>query len=86
MVTCDVYDYKKIITDEVIADGGTFIWKRVSNSATADSEWKPTYIDGKPNQIIISVDDIEKNSQFYCEVDFDETKFTNENEETGIIE
>jgi hypothetical protein len=85
-VTCDVYDYKKIITDEVIADGGTFIWKRVSNSATADSEWKPTYIDGKPNQIIISVDDIEKNSQFYCEVDFDETKFTNENEETGIIE
>ena len=82
-VTCDVYDYKNPITDEVIANGGTFKWKRVSNSATADSEWKPTYVDGKPNQILIAVRDIEKNSQLYCEVDFDETKFTNEETENN---
>lgn len=82
-VTCEVYDYKEPITDKVIANGGTFKWKRVSNSATADSEWKPTYVDNKPNQILIAVADIEKNSQLYCEVDFDETKFTNEETENN---
>ena len=82
-VTCEVYDYKESITDEIIANGGTFKWKRVSNSATADSEWKPTYVDNKPNQILIAVGDIEKNSQLYCEVDFDETKFTNEETENN---
>ena len=82
-VTCEVYDYKEPITDEVIANGGTFKWKRISNSATADSEWQPTYVDNKPNQILIAVGDIEKNSQLYCEVEFDETKFTNEETENN---
>lgn len=92
-VTCEIYDYKELITDEVIANGGIFKWKRVSNSATADSEWKPTYVADKPNQIIIAVGDIEKNSQLYCEVEFDETKFTNEDQqetetekETEVVE
>ena len=91
-VTCDIYDYKTPITDKVIENetsagkdlfNTTFKWKRVSNSATADSEWKPTYVDNKPNQILIAVGDIEKNSQLYCEVDFDETKFTNEETENN---
>lgn len=82
-VTCEVYDYKESITDDVISNGGTFKWKRVSNSATSDSEWKPTYVDNKPNQILIAVSDIEKNSQLYCEVDFDETKFINEETENN---
>lgn len=82
-ITCEVYDYKEPITDEVIANGGTFKWKRISNSATADSEWQPTYVDNKPNQILIAVGDIEKNSQLYCEVEFDETKFTNEETENN---
>ena len=91
-VTCDIYDYKNPITDKVIENetsagkdlfNTTFKWKRVSNSATADSEWKPTYVDNKPNQIRIAVGDIEKNSQLYCEVDFDETKFTNEETENN---
>lgn len=82
-VTCNVYDYQELITDEVIANGGTFIWKRVSNNSAADSEWTPTYVDNKPNQILIAVGDIEKNSQLYCEVEFDETKFTNEETENN---
>jgi len=82
-VTCEVYDYKTPITDKIIANGGTFNWKRVSNSATADSEWKPTYVDDKPNQILIAVGDIEKNSQLYCEVNFDETKFPNDKTENN---
>ena len=82
-VTCKVYDYGEEITDEVIANGGTFEWKRTSNNSTADSEWTPTYVDSKVNQILITVGDIEKNSQFYCEVEFDETKFTNEETENN---
>jgi hypothetical protein len=82
-VTCEVYDYKEPITDKIIANGGTFNWKRVSNNTIADSEWKPTYVDSKPNQILIAVGDIEKNSQLYCEVDFDETKFPNEKNENN---
>ena len=82
-VTCDVYDYKELITDKVITNGATFKWKRVSNNTTADSEWKPTYVNGKSNQILIAVGDIEKNSQIYCEVDFDETKFTDEKTENN---
>ena len=82
-VTCDVYDYKELITDDVIANGGVFKWKRVSNDIAADSNWNPTYVDNKPNQILITVGDVKKNSQLYCEVDFDETKFINKETENN---
>ena len=87
IITCDVYDYKEKITDKIIANEAaagndlftkTFIWSRVSNDANSDSEWKPTYVENKPNQIKVSVDDVAKNSQFKCQVEFDETKFPNE--------
>ena len=81
-VTCEVYHYKDIITNDVIVNGGTFTWKRTSNYPTDDTTWKPTYVEGKPNVITVKVGDIIKNSQIYCEVNFDETKFTNDNEET----
>ena len=81
-VTCEVYHYKDSITNDVIANGGTFTWKRTSNYPTDDATWNPTYVEGKPNVIRVKVGDIIKNSQIYCEVNFDETKFTNDNEET----
>ena len=81
-VTCEVYHYKDLITNDVIANGGTFTWKRTSNYPTDDATWKPTYVEGKSNVIKVKVGDIIKNSQIYCEVSFDETKFTNDNEET----
>lgn len=87
IITCDVYDYKKSITDKIIeneTDAGnnlftkTFVWTRISNDPESDSEWTPTYVDNKPNQIKVSIEDVVKNSQFKCQVDFDETKFPNE--------
>ena len=81
-ITCEVYHYKDVITSDVIANGATFIWKRTSNYPTDDANWKPTYVDGKPNVIKVKVGDILKNSQIYCEVDFDETKFISDNKET----
>lgn len=83
IVTCNVYDYKTDITAEVLQDvDTTFTWRRVSNNPTADESWKPTYINGNKNQIRIKVSDIDKNSQIYCDVDFNEKKFT-EKEETN---
>jgi hypothetical protein len=91
-ITCDVFDYKKPITDRIIeneASAGndlfnkTFVWTRISNDAKSDSEWKPTYVENKPNQILVSVEDVAKNSQFKCQVDFDETKFPNEKTENN---
>ena len=81
-ITCEVYHYKDIITSDVIANGGTFTWKRTSNYPTDDATWKPTYVEGKANVIKVKVGDIIKNSQIYCEVNFDETKFINDNKET----
>ena len=79
-VACEVYDYKKSITSDVVANGGKFTWKRTSNDIVSDATWTPTYIDDAPNKILIDVDDVIKNSQFYCEVEFDETLFTTETE------
>lgn len=78
IVTCEVYNYQDLITSAVIADGGIFTWKRTSNNIVEDATWQPTYVDGKTNVIRVKADDIIKNSQIYCEVNFDETKFIND--------
>lgn len=91
-ITCDVYDYKEKITDKIIenetASGNdlfnkTFIWTRISNDSMSDSEWRPTYVGNKPNKIKVAVEDVAKNAQFKCQVDFDETKFPNETTENN---
>lgn len=84
-VTCHVYDtYKPItngiedqeITSEVIANGGTFTWNRALSGS--NTNWTPTLVNGQPNVILIKHTDIERNAQFDCVVEFDETKFTTE--------
>jgi hypothetical protein len=85
-ITCHVYDTNKPIgdkgiedqeiTSEVIAKGGTFTWNRALSGSNSD--WEPTLVDGKPNVILIKHTDIERNAQFDCVVDFDETKFNTE--------
>ena len=77
-VTCKVYDHNKTgdnkdITSQVIANGGTFIWKRALSGD--NNTWTPTLVDGKPNVILIKHGDVDRNAQFSCAVDFDETKF-----------
>ena len=81
-VTCEVYHYKDLITSDVIANGAIFTWKRISNKPSEDIDWKPVYVNEQPNVIKVKVGDIIKNSQIYCEVNFDETKFTNDSKET----
>jgi hypothetical protein len=82
-IICHVYDTNKPIgengledqeiTSEVIAKGGTFIWNR--SLSGSNTNWTPTLVDGKPNVILIKHTDIERNAQFDCAVEFDETKF-----------
>ena len=75
-ITCTVYDYDTDITNKVIEAGGTFAWTRVSLDSQKDDSWNSEHIQiGKDaNKITIVADYIEKNSQFSCTVDFDETK------------
>lgn len=82
-ITCHVYDTNKPILDkgiedqeitaEVISKGGTFTWNRALSGSNSD--WEPTLVDGKPNVILIKRKDVERNAQFDCVVEFDETKF-----------
>lgn len=84
-ITCHVYDTNKPIKDEdndikdqeitseIIANGGKFIWNRSLSGSNTD--WKPTLVEGQPNVILIKHTDIERNAQFDCVVEFDETKF-----------
>lgn len=78
---CKVYDNNKPketrdITSQVIANGGKFTWAR---ALSGDSNtWTPTFVDNKPNIILIKHGDVERNAQFSCYVEFDETKFNTE--------
>ena len=82
-ITCDVYDTNKPIgengikdqeiTSEIIANGGKFTWNR--SLSGSNTSWTPTLVNGQPNVILIKHTDIERNAQFDCVVDFDETKF-----------
>ena len=74
---CKIYDYGTDITNQVIDIGGKFSWTRVSSDIQTDTIWNNAHKDItgiNANQITLYVDDIEKNSQFQCSVDFDETK------------
>ena len=79
-IVCKVYDHNKTtdkdITDQIITNGGTFTWKRALSGD--NSTWSPNLVDGKPNIILIKHDDINRNAQISCVVDFDETKFNTE--------
>lgn len=85
MITCHVYDTYKAsenglegqeITDEVIANGGIFTWNRFLSGS--NTNWTPTLVNGKPNVILVKHTDIERNAQFDCVVEFDETKLNTE--------
>lgn len=79
-IVCKVYDNNKTtdkdITSQIIANGGTFTWKRALSGD--NSTWTPTLVDNKPNIILVKHGDVERNAQFSCSVNFDETKFNTE--------
>ena len=76
-VTCKIYAYNKDITDQVLAqEDSIFTWAR-SSSDNSDITWTlkdENKID--KNKIKITTEDVLKNSNFTCSVDFDETQIT----------
>ena len=74
MITCRVFSWDDDITEKVKASGGKFSWIRSSNSD--DSIWNASHLAQTSNTITITNEDIVKNAQFSCEVQFDDEKIT----------
>lgn len=72
VMTCKVFDFNKEIT--TFPTGTKFIWMRISNGD--DSEWNASHTYTDINTITITITDIEKNAQFYCMCEIDETKLS----------
>lgn len=74
VLTCEVYSWENNITDKIIAAGGTFSWIRSSTSD--DTVWNTEHANCTTNTITIKNNDVEKNCQFTCEVNFDHEKIS----------
>lgn len=75
-VTCNVFSWDDDITEQIKNIGGTFSWIRSSNDSASDAEWNKNHANNASNEIIIKKDDIAKNAQIYCIVNFDDEKIT----------
>lgn len=73
-IICKVYNWDEDITDKVKNANATFSWIRSSN--TDDTVWNIDHANRTTNTISITNTDVTKNSQFACEVQFDDTKIT----------
>lgn len=73
-ITCKVFSWDDDITEKVKTTGGKFSWIRSSNSD--DSVWNASHSAQTSNTITITNEDIVKNAQFSCEVQFDDEKIT----------
>lgn len=75
-ITCTVYSWENNITQTLINNNVTFAWKRISNADDStwnnNHQWSTTHDGLQPNQIKIANDDIPKNAQLTCEVQFDD--------------
>ena len=71
VITCRVYNWDEDITEKLPNDA-TFSWIRSSN--VDDTAWNTNHANRTSNTITITNDDIEKNAQFSCEVNFDDEK------------
>ena len=78
IITCTVYSWEDNITQTLINNNITFMWKRISNSSDDNTwndshQWNTTHDGLQSNQIKITNDDIPKNAQITCEVQFDDS-------------
>jgi hypothetical protein len=71
VITCKVFEWDTDITSK-LPNGTTFTWIR--NSSANDNAWNASHIYTDTNTITITNADIEKNAQFSCKVNFDETQ------------
>ena len=77
-ITCRVYDTGEDITDNLPV-GTKFIWHRNGSPTWNGSQHQSTKTSSNGatvNQLTVTNDDIEKNSQFSCEVQFDDSTLT----------
>jgi hypothetical protein len=80
-ITCRVYDYEQALSDaDLLTANVQYRWTRSSNNAASDSIWNKEHEIYNSKQITITTTDVEKNSQFYCTVTFDEDKLPKKNE------
>lgn len=86
-ITCSVYSWGENITQKLIDNHETFEWRRISNeddySWNTNHKWNQNHIYTKPNkeqvtlapnEIIITNNDIPKNAQIECLIQFDDSK------------
>ena len=86
-ITCSVYSWGENITQKLIDNHETFEWRRISNeddySWNTNHKWNQNHIYTKPNkeqvtlapnEIIITNNDIPKNAQIECIIQFDDSK------------
>lgn len=73
-VTCKILEWGKDATEQIMKDktNVTFSWKRISEDSDKDKDWNTSHSAQSINYIIISTDDVNKNAQFSCEVNWDE--------------
>ena len=79
VITCEVYNWDKEITSDIINIGGTFSWIR-SSTSSSDEAWNESHKNRTINTITITNEDVVKNAHFECEVNFDPDKLKKEGE------
>lgn len=83
-ITCKVYSWEDDITQTLIDNNITFAWKRISNSDDStwnnNHQWNTVHDGLQPNQIKITNDDVPKNAQIECQVQFDDSILKKEGE------
>ena len=75
-ITCKVLSWNDDVTEQVKNIGGVFSWIRTSNNTIGDTAWNQAHVNSTSNEITITNIDIDKNAQFYCVVNFDDSKIT----------
>ena len=73
-ISCKVLNWNEDITTQIKGIGGTFSWVRSSNNRVDDETWNENHKNSTSNEITITNNDIDKNAQFYCIVNFDDTQ------------
>lgn len=80
-LTCTIYDNRlqKDVTSDFISKGATFSWIRISSGN--DVAWNSSHANQITNTITITRTDVEKNAQFSCQINIDETKLPSDKEQ-----
>lgn len=73
-VTCKILEWGEDVTEQIMKEKTdvTFSWKRISDNSTEDKTWNQNHSKLNANTITIKTEDVNKNAQFSCEVEWKE--------------